>query len=66
MYVLILFILKLNVLQGLYKYDQEIYDLLMDSCDLLPIACIVNGKFLAVHGGISPELKTVIFSKNII
>jgi serine/threonine-protein phosphatase 2B catalytic subunit len=31
----------------------------MDSFDKFPIACIVNKKFLAVHGGISPELKTV-------
>lgn len=44
---------------GLYKYDQDIYDLFMDSFDLIPLACVINGKFLAVHGGISPELKTV-------
>ena len=40
-----------------YKYDQDIYDILMDSFDLIPLSCIVNEKFLAVHGGISPELK---------
>lgn len=33
----------------------------MDSFDLIPLSCVINGKFLAVHGGISPELKTVIF-----
>jgi len=43
----------------LYKYDQEIYDLVMDSFDMMPLACVVNGKFLAVHGGLSPELKTI-------
>lgn len=32
----------------------------MDSFDLMPLACIVNGKFLALHGGISPDLKSVI------
>lgn len=42
-----------------YKYDQDIYDILMDCFDLIPLCCIVNGKFLAVHGGISPELKTI-------
>ena len=31
----------------------------MDSFDLIPLACVVNGKFLALHGGISPELKSV-------
>lgn len=45
--------------KGKYKYDQEIYDVCMDSFDLMPLSCIVNGKFLALHGGISPELKTV-------
>lgn len=43
----------------LYKFDQEIYDVFMDSFDTMPLACIVNGKFLALHGGISPELKTL-------
>jgi len=43
----------------LYKYDQEIYDLFMDSFDLMPLSCIINGKFLALHGGLSPELKTI-------
>jgi serine/threonine-protein phosphatase 2B catalytic subunit len=31
----------------------------MESFDSLPIACIVNDKFLAVHGGLSPELKKI-------
>ncbi len=31
----------------------------MDSFDLFPLSCVVNGKFIALHGGISPELKSV-------
>lgn len=42
-----------------YKYDQELYEIVMDSFDLMPLSCIVNGKFLALHGGISPELKNL-------
>lgn len=42
-----------------YKYDQEMYDILMDSFDLIPTACVVNGRFLALHGGISPELRSI-------
>ena len=38
------------------KYDLEVYTVIMESFDNLPLACIVNKKFLAVHGGISPEL----------
>ena len=43
----------------LYKYDIEAYDAVMDSFDALPLACVVNKKFLALHGGISPGLKTL-------
>lgn len=46
----------------LYKYDQEIYEKFMESFDLFPLAAIINGKFLAVHGGISPDLKSVTHS----
>lgn len=31
----------------------------MESFDTLPLSCLVNGKFLALHGGISPDLKTM-------
>ncbi|CAD8181791.1 unnamed protein product [Paramecium octaurelia] len=43
----------------LYKYDQETYEMLMDSFDLFPLSCIINSKFIAVHGGISPDLKSI-------
>ena len=33
----------------------------MDSFDKLPICAIVNGKFLAVHGGLSPDVLDVSF-----
>lgn len=46
----------------LYKYDAELYDLIMESFDALPLSCLVNGKFLALHGGISPSLKSVSWS----
>lgn len=42
-----------------YKYDQEVYEIIMESFDLMPLSCIVNGKFLALHGGISPDLRTL-------
>lgn len=29
----------------------------MESFDRLPVGCVVNGHFLAVHGGISPALE---------
>lgn len=38
------------------KFDSEIYELIMESFDSLPIAALIDNKILAVHGGISPEL----------
>lgn len=38
------------------RYDVEVYDLFMDVFDALPISALVAKKYLAMHGGISPEL----------
>ena len=46
-------------LEVLYKFDLEIYDMIMESFDCMPLACIVNKKYLALHGGISPNLITL-------
>lgn len=43
----------------LQKADLEVYDLLMEAFDNLPIACLADKKYLAMHGGISPELKKI-------
>lgn len=44
----------------LRKYDQEIYLIIMDIFDKLPIACVINGRFLTVHGGISPQINNCV------
>jgi len=41
------------------KFDHEIYELLMETFDALPLAALVDNKILAVHGGISPELQNM-------
>ena len=43
----------------LFKYDLEFYEVACESFDTMPVACVINKKFLAVHGGISPELVTL-------
>lgn len=43
----------------LHKYSQEIYELCLDSFNALPLAAIMNKQFFCVHGGISPELKSL-------
>lgn len=43
----------------LIKYDQEVYNYIMDFFDTLPLSAVINGKFIAFHGGISPELHTL-------
>lgn len=41
------------------KYDDEVYTMFMDVFDALPISAYISKKYLAVHGGISPELKKI-------
>ncbi|SCV04840.1 LANO_0G12860g1_1 [Lachancea nothofagi CBS 11611] len=43
----------------LHKYTLEIYDSCCSSFNALPIAAVMNGQYFCVHGGISPELKTL-------
>lgn len=40
-------------------YDEDTYETFMDVFDSIPLASIVDDKYLAMHGGISPELRKV-------
>lgn len=41
------------------KYNSNIYDLFNDLFDSLPISAIIDGQFICLHGGLSPDIKTV-------
>lgn len=43
----------------LQKYDQSVYDQIMELFDNLPLSALVNNKFLCIHGGISPDIKNI-------
>ena len=41
------------------RFDNEVYDCFMELFDSLPLACVIDEKYFATHGGISPELNLV-------
>jgi serine/threonine-protein phosphatase 2B catalytic subunit len=51
--------------EALTKFDEEVYNMIMEVFDALPLAAVVNKKYFAVHGGISPDLKKIEMINNI-
>eukprot|EP00823_Brevimastigomonas_motovehiculus_P000838 TRINITY_DN1107_c0_g1_i1.p1 TRINITY_DN1107_c0_g1~~TRINITY_DN1107_c0_g1_i1.p1 ORF type:complete len:454 (+),score=117.33 TRINITY_DN1107_c0_g1_i1:47-1363(+) len=42
-----------------HKYNIQFYNLIMDSFDTLPLACLVNKSFFCIHGGLSPDISSL-------
>lgn len=45
--------------QCIANFDSEMYDIVMDTFDNIPIAAVVNGQYLSMHGGISEKVTSV-------
>lgn len=43
----------------LHKYNLKIYESCCQSFNALPLAAVMNGQYFCVHGGISPELRSL-------
>ena len=45
--------------QCLRAYDLDVYERFSDAFEALPVAAVANNTFLALHGGISPQLTSL-------
>ena len=43
----------------LEKYDQEVYDHITSAFDTMPLVAVVNEEYLCMHGGVSPNMKSL-------
>ena len=40
-------------------YDEQTYETFLEVFDALPLACVIEDKYLAMHGGISPDINKI-------
>lgn len=44
---------------GIRKYSVKVYEACLASFNALPIAALMDERFLCLHGGLSPDLRTL-------
>lgn len=46
-------------IEGQAKYQNNVYELFIDLFTTLPLCAVIDGKYFAVHGGLSPKALTI-------